>query len=641
MISKWTLGRRVTALCTAVAVLLGLIAITAAATAATNRTQVLRLADRIGPASSNAERLLAAVLRQQSGVRSFAASARPADLALYDDGLSAQLTVEAALVSQLSAEPALLGQLNTIRAQVSGWRTEVAQVLIDRVRARGADPAAGTPTDAERARFQQIVDNISGFQQAITKLRDQLRADVRRTGNLLTVLLLCAAIVVIAAGIALAALLRQLVTRPVLELAAQVRQVSRGSYDRAVRAEGPPEVVRLGRDVDAMRRKIVDDLAAVRRSRLALEDALRQLERQAEELTRSNRDLEQFAYVASHDLQEPLRKVASFCQLLQRRYAGQLDARADQYIKFAVDGAQRMQRLINDLLAFSRIGRITAGFTDVDLNKIVADAASQLEARREQTGGEITWGELPVVCGEEPLLSALMTNLISNSLKFHQPEEPPRVRIEARRIGDEWEISCADNGIGVDPEFADKIFVIFQRLHAKDAYQGTGIGLAIAKKILEYHGGRIWLDPEYTGGTRMVFTLPVPDSVRAAEQASPTAAAAASAAQGPPVGPAAPESEDPLEPEDPPQFEDAPELEDAAGSEGAPASEAAPVAAGQMSGEPDPLPEDTAAPGAAPGAGELAGRDGAGSRTIPSSEPSLVSGVPVGAAPSPTEELPR
>jgi len=310
-------------------------------------------------------------------------------------------------------------------------------------------------------------------------------------------------------GIALALLMSRLVTRPVTQLAAQVRQVAGGEYDRKIRIDGPSEVSALARDIDGMRKQIAADLSEARAARLLVEAANRRLEQQTEELTRSNRDLEQFAYVASHDLQEPLRKVASFCQLLQRRYAGKLDDRADQYIGFAVDGAQRMQRLINDLLAFSRVGRVTSGFTEVDLNKLVVESVSQLETVREQTGAEITFEDLPTVLGEEPLLQALVSNLISNSLKFRRPDVAPQVHLSARRDGAFWQITCQDNGIGIEPEFADKVFVIFQRLHAKDAYPGTGIGLAIGKKIVEHHGGRIWVDTDYTGGTAVSFTLPV------------------------------------------------------------------------------------------------------------------------------------
>jgi light-regulated signal transduction histidine kinase (bacteriophytochrome) len=218
--------------------------------------------------------------------------------------------------------------------------------------------------------------------------------------------------------------------------------------------------------------------------------------------------------VASHDLQEPLRKVASFCQLLQRRYAGQLDERADQYIAFAVDGAQRMQRLINDLLAFSRIGRLTAGFTTVDLNQVMDQVASQTQPLMEYAHGELTWSDLPTVEGEDPLLTTLLVNLVSNAVKFRRPETPPRIAVTGRRVGDEWEISCVDNGIGIGPEFSDKVFVIFQRLHSKDAYPGTGIGLAIAKKIVEYHGGRIWVDPEAEVGATIRFTLPVTEEAQ-------------------------------------------------------------------------------------------------------------------------------
>ena len=240
--------------------------------------------------------------------------------------------------------------------------------------------------------------------------------------------------------------------------------------------------------------------------------ANQRLEEQAEELERSNRDLEQFAYVATHDLQEPLRKVASFCQLLQRRYGGQLDERADQYIAFAVDGAQRMQRLINDLLAFSRVGRTTEGFEPVDLDAVATAAVAQLEAMRAEVDGSVELGELPVVRGDRTLLRQLLVNLVGNALKFRRPDVPPQVRVRARqgwrRLGDH----VADNGIGIEPEFADKVFVIFQRLHARDSYPGTGIGLALAKKIVEYHGGRIWHRRRPHGpGTTIRFTLPAPD----------------------------------------------------------------------------------------------------------------------------------
>ncbi len=262
------------------------------------------------------------------------------------------------------------------------------------------------------------------------------------------------------------------------------------------------------------------DLAGAYAALRALQEANEHLERQAAELLRSNRDLEQFAYAASHDLQEPLRKVASFCQLLQRRYAGRLDERADQYIAFAVDGAQRMQRLINDLLAFSRIGRVAAT-TDVDLARVASGVAAQHQPQVEAAGGAITWTGLPTVRGEEALLQALLGNLVGNSVKFAREGTPPRVELSARRDGDYWEITCADNGIGIEPGSAEKAFVIFQRLHGKEAYPGTGIGLAVAKKIVEYHGGRIWIDGSAGAGTTIRFTLPANAAANPVSPAAP------------------------------------------------------------------------------------------------------------------------
>ena len=228
------------------------------------------------------------------------------------------------------------------------------------------------------------------------------------------------------------------------------------------------------------------------------------------ELTRSNTELEQFAYVASHDLQEPLRKVTSFVQLLQQRYEGQLDERADQYIEFAVDGAKRMQVLINDLLAFSRVGRTTERFADIELGAALSGALANLNDVIEETRAEVIRGPMPLVRGDESLLVSLWQNLVGNAIKFRS-DKPPIVTIDVVRSGDEWVCSVSDNGLGIEPRFAEKIFVIFQRLHSRESYSGTGIGLALSKKIVEFHGGRIWLDDNHHAGTRMCFTLPVRD----------------------------------------------------------------------------------------------------------------------------------
>ncbi len=521
--TRGSLRTRITLLCGVTAILLALVAAGAATVAAHNRTNIDDVFNRIGPVGTASEQYLTAVVNQDTGIRGYAVSGKDADLAPYTEGMRQEAQLAAAMRSGLAGRPTELAKLAGVENQIAGWRAAVATPVIDRVRA-GDLPGAQALIDADaRDRFDRIRAAISALQADIAGIRDAAVKRVTNGSDTEIVLLAIAATVVVLAGILLTLLLTYLVTRPVSRLVAEVRRVADGDFAHVVDTGGPPEVAALGRGVEEMRRQIVADLEAVRAARQAIEEAKLQLEEQAAELTRSNRDLEQFAYVASHDLQEPLRKVASFCQLLQRRYAGQLDERADQYIGFAVDGAQRMQRLINDLLAFSRIGRLNAEFTDVDLAAVAADVAAEHGPRLAQAGGELTIENLPTVRGEEALLAALLGNLVGNSVKFRRPDVPPEVRLSAREVADEWEITCQDNGIGIQPEYADKVFVIFQRLHTRSAYPGTGIGLAIAKKIVEYHGGRIWLDTDAPGpGTTIRFTLPrIP--VPAPEPAVPSA----------------------------------------------------------------------------------------------------------------------
>ena len=409
----------------------------------------------------------------------------------------------------LAGRSELLTLADSAEAQAVQWRSVVSEPIMAKVKAGDLAGAQALVDDAARARFDKLRATQTDLQTGISNERTVAAAAVKSSTSHLVDLLLIAAVVVFVAGLLFALTLRYLVVAPIARLAAEVAQVAGGDYGHEVTAGGPPELATLGAGVNEMRSKIFNDLDTVRDARAQVEEKNQQLQAQTEELTRSNRDLEQFAYVASHDLQEPLRKVASFCQLLQRRYANQLDERADQYISFAVDGAQRMQRLINDLLAFSRIGRMTSNFVDVDLNQVVSEVVAQQQQNLARVHAQVTWDALPVVNGEEPLLTALIGNLVSNSVKFQRAGEPPRVHLSAQRHGDEWEVTCADNGIGIEPEFADKVFVIFQRLHNKDAYAGTGIGLAVAKKIIEYHGGRIWVDTTAGPGTTIRFTLPV------------------------------------------------------------------------------------------------------------------------------------
>ncbi|MCS6977047.1 MAG: PAS domain-containing protein [Gemmatales bacterium] len=225
------------------------------------------------------------------------------------------------------------------------------------------------------------------------------------------------------------------------------------------------------------------------------------------ELARSNRELELFAYVASHDLQEPLRMVSSYCQLLQRRYKDKLDEDANEFISYAVDGALRMQTLINDLLAYSRVGTRGKPLVPTSSESALIKAMNNLKLAIEESGAEITHDPLPMVVGDTVQLTQLFQNLLGNALKF-RGQEPPRISVGAERQGAFWKFWVQDNGIGIDPADFDRIFIIFQRLHSRDEYPGTGIGLAICKKIVERHGGKIWVESAKGQGAKFLFTLP-------------------------------------------------------------------------------------------------------------------------------------
>jgi PAS domain S-box-containing protein len=234
----------------------------------------------------------------------------------------------------------------------------------------------------------------------------------------------------------------------------------------------------------------------------------RDLRKALDDLQRSNKDLEQFVYVASHDMQEPLRMISSYTQLLGKRYKGKLDSDADEFIGFAVDGASRMQKMINDLLIFSRVTTRGKDFEPVDLEKVLSDAIDNLKIAIEENKATITHDPLPKVMADEPQMVRLLQNIIGNAIKFHG-QEPPIIHVGAKEEMEEWAISVKDNGIGIDKKFFDHLFIVFQRLHTRDQYPGTGIGLAVCKKTVERHGGRIWVESEGEGkGSAFTFTLP-------------------------------------------------------------------------------------------------------------------------------------
>jgi signal transduction histidine kinase len=455
---------------------------------------------QIDPASLDANQLELAYVDQESGVRGYLLSSSTPFLQPYSVGIAEQRNADRDLATRLSGQPHLASLLAAAERSGSEWQNEYATPVIAAVRSHDS----AYFTKASLARGKQLFDQL---RTQFSTLDNALSASRHSTGNALKsattdlIIALCVgAVIILVAGIALERALRLWVTEPLFRLGSDAREVASGDLGHPIGVSGPPEVTHLALDVEAMRRRIVSDLEDVARAHA-------ELDRRNEDLARSNVELEQFAYVASHDLQEPLRKVTSFAQLLQQRYGGQLDERADQYIEFAVDGAKRMQALINDLLTFSRVGRTTEGFVDVDLNVQVSLARSNLESVILDSGARIEVGPLPVVVGDPVLLGAVWQNLIGNAIKFKSADEP-HIQIEAIPRSDDWLFTVTDNGIGIEPHFADKIFVIFQRLHSRDAYSGTGIGLALCKKIVEFHGGTIWVDTDRTTGARLCFTLP-------------------------------------------------------------------------------------------------------------------------------------
>jgi signal transduction histidine kinase len=260
----------------------------------------------------------------------------------------------------------------------------------------------------------------------------------------------------------------------------------------------------LARLPEAVRRALEE--MKLRQSRRQAEE---DLAKKVEELARSNADLEQFAYVASHDLQEPLRMVTAYTQLLAERYRGKLDADADKFIGYASEGAMRMQVLIQDLLAFSRVGRAGTCDAMIDCNAVMQEVLQTLSAAIQESGADISYSQLPEVQGDRTQLGQVFQNLIGNAIKF-RGQEPPKISLQAENKDEQWWFEVSDNGIGIAPESAGKVFEVFHRLNARTEYPGNGIGLAICKKIIERYGGRIWVEPQSGSGSRFKFTLPVP-----------------------------------------------------------------------------------------------------------------------------------
>ncbi|MBC3986886.1 CHASE3 domain-containing protein [Streptomyces sp. AC536] len=475
-----------------------------------SRTETISedLVDVRSPALITAIRLESAVLNQETGIRGYGITGAPEFTAPYRQGLTEQRADLERLADLLADDPDSRAGLEAVRKAVERWQERVARPIAE------APPDAVSALAAERAEegrttFDEVRAALSDQQQRLRADQAQARDDLMSMLTVRNWVFSTIGVLILALAALIFEGLRRGITGPLDQLGADARTIAGGDFDHPIDPSGPADLRRLSGEIDSMRRRLVRELAFK-------EEARSRLDAQAADLQRSNAELEQFAYVASHDLQEPLRKVSSFTQLLQRRYGGQLDSRADQYIDFAVDGANRMQVLINDLLDFSRVGRLHNTHESVDLEQVLERTLSTLSVGIEEAGATVTHDPLPTLTADPTQMGMLWQNLIGNAVKFRRPGKAPEVHVAACQEGELWRFTVTDNGIGIDPEYADKVFVIFQRLHTKDAYSGSGIGLAMCKKIVEFHGGTIAVDTSYHDGARISFTL-APEPPEAAD----------------------------------------------------------------------------------------------------------------------------
>jgi signal transduction histidine kinase len=467
------------------------------------------LSDDIQPARVAATQLQAAIRDQETGLRGYLISAERQFLQPYDDGQREERAAADDIRRRVGGRADLIADLDAIERASAAWRSTYAEPLIASVSPHSPITIKSETAELGKAEFDHLRELFDTQNTHLSQAWERGTVELKHTDAWRNRVLGAILLVFCGTAVLLGFLTRKAVTLPLASLAAACRRITDGRFDESIAPPRRPKDIRgIAIDVENMRQRIVDELEVSRSAQARLDE-------QAVELRRSNTELEQFAYVASHDLQEPLRKVASFCQLLEKRYGDQLDERGIEYIGYAVDGAKRMQVLINDLLSFSRVGRLGINQTEVNLDATLDAALANVAVAIDESGAEIVRPEqpLPRMIGDRTLLAMLWQNLIGNAIKFRQNDRPPRVVIGCEQgtgdLSGQWLLTVSDNGIGIPEEFVDKVFVIFQRLHGRNVYTGTGVGLAICKKIVEHYGGAIWIDTSYTDGTRFEFTLPI------------------------------------------------------------------------------------------------------------------------------------
>jgi signal transduction histidine kinase len=448
---------------------------------------VIRLTDdaqwvaHTGEIIANLEALLSRTTDVETAVRGYAITGEDSYLEPYQSGTKEGIAILSRL-KQLTADNALQQRRLEMLSPIFAERLTAALAVIDARKSQGFEGAQRMVLSGkEKALHDRIREIVREMTAAERKLLNPRQDRTKRATKVTQLVIVSGcAIAIICVGFAPFFIRWQLVRRTRL-LATLRHQVSL-----------------LAQSQEQLRERArVLDLKTV------------ELQESARDLARSNRDLQQFAYVASHDLQEPLRMVVNFTQLLAKRYQDKLDKDAHDFIEYAVDGATRMQTLISDLLNYSRVGMQGKPFKLTNCEAILEQVLVNLKFAIVDSGAVITHDSLPMIMGDDTHLSQLFQNLLGNAIKF-RGENSPRVHVSSERNGNDWKISVQDNGIGISPEHRERIFLIFQRLHTKAEYPGTGIGLAVCKKIVERHGGRIWIESPTEGGSIFSFTIPIP-----------------------------------------------------------------------------------------------------------------------------------
>lgn len=501
------IGRRVAALASSAALVLAVSVVVTGLAVVRLDNSVHAQVDRTEPAGVAAARLDGAVVSQQTGVRGYVLSGSGAVLQEYERGLSAERAAVADLRRYLSGEPRLSRAVSLAEKRAEAWREGYAVRTIREVAAGSRWPRSPAATERGSLLFGRFRSAMGRVESALGSMRRSADRNVTGADHELVALLGLCLLALLSVLEVTWLLIRRWLTSPIEGLAADVRMISGGSYDHRIAPGGSLELKSLASDVDAMRNRIISDLGEVEEARRDLARKTVALEQSNSALARSNSALEQFAYLSSHDLQEPLRKIASFSELVVRRYGDRLDEQGREYLGFVASGARRMQTLVSDVLDLSRVGRSGRPLEPVDLNEAFVAARSNLQGAIERAGAVVEAGELPVVWGDRLLLVTLFENLIGNSVKFRSAELPT-VLVSAGESAEGWEIAVEDNGAGIAPEHAERVFTIFQRLHGRSEHPGTGVGLTLCRRIAEYHGGGIRVDDSWHRGTRMVVTLP-------------------------------------------------------------------------------------------------------------------------------------